>query len=134
MNDPRTLLEQSNVIAIVGCSTKPWRDSNRALAFLLDKGYRVYPVNPNIEECEGLKSYPDVASIPEHVDLVNVFRRPDAVPDVVEDAIAAGADAIWLQLGVGNAEAERRASEAGLKVVSERCIMVDYRLLGIVRS
>jgi predicted CoA-binding protein len=134
MRTPRQILEEAKVIAVVGYSNKPWRDSNRIGAFLQEQGYRVYPVNPNVESCGGLKCYPDVKSVPEPVDIVDVFRNPRFVPEVVEDAIAAGARAIWLQLGVGNPDAERRAREAGLDVVSDRCIAVDYRMLGLSAS
>lgn len=133
MDEARTILERAEVIAVVGCSDKPWRDSNRIAAYLRSQGYRVYGVNPTIDDCNGERSWPSIESIPEQVDLVNVFRRPEYVPDVVDDAIRAGAGAIWLQLGVGNPAAERRAADAGLKVVSERCIMVDHRSMGIPR-
>lgn len=119
------------MIAVVGCSNESWRDSNRIATYLKNAGYTVYPVNPMIESAIGEKCYPDVRSIPEKVDIVNIFRHPRFVPDVVEDAIAAGADTVWLQLGVGNPEAEMRASEAGLEVISEECIMVDHRRWGI---
>jgi predicted CoA-binding protein len=134
MRSEREVLESARVIAVVGCSDNPARDSNHIAAFLKREGYRVYPVNPTIASALGEKTYPDVRSIPEKVDIVNVFRRPDAVPDVVEDAIAANAGAIWLQLGAGNHDAEERAREAGLDVFSEECIAVQYRLLGIGRK
>jgi predicted CoA-binding protein len=130
MGSDRDILESARVIAVVGCSDTPARDSYRIASFLQREGYTVYPVNPTIESALGVKAYPDVKSIPEHVDIVSVFRRPDAVPAVVDDAIAAGAGAIWLQLGVGNDAAEERARAAGLDVVSDRCIMVEYRLMG----
>lgn len=127
----RQILSEARVIAVVGCSNESWRDSNRIATYLKRAGYTVYPVNPTIESAIGEKCYPDVQSIPEKVDIVDVFRQPQYVPEVVEDAIAAGAGAIWLQLGVGNRAAEKRASEAGLDVVSEQCIMVDHRQWGI---
>jgi uncharacterized protein len=134
MRSEREILSSAKVIAIVGCSNTPWRESNHIGLYLKGAGYRVYPVNPTIPEALGEPTWPDVKSIPEKVDIVNVFRRPEFVPEVVEDAIAAGASAIWLQLGVGNVEAERRAREAGLDVVSERCIAVEHRLGGIKRA
>ena len=134
MRSEQEILEESNVIAVVGCSDRPWRDSNRIAGFLIRQGYKVYPVNPMYETVLGLKCYPTVASIPEKVDLVDVFRRSDAIPAVVEDAIAAGAKGIWLQLGITNPEAEERAREAGLDVVADRCIAVEYRMLGIERG
>jgi uncharacterized protein len=131
MRSEREILETARVIAVVGCSDTPMRDSYRIAAFLQRHGYTIYPVNPTIESALGVKSYPDVRSIPERVDLVNVFRRPEAVPEVVDDAIAAGARAIWLQLGVGNDAAEQRARATGMDVVSEQCIAVVFRLLGV---
>jgi len=131
MRTEREILEQARVIAVVGCSDSPTRDSYRIAAYLQRQGYRIIPVNPTITTALGETAYPDLASVPEKVDLVNVFRRSDAVPGVVDDAIAAGAPAIWLQLGMRHDEAEKRAREAGLDVVSDRCIAVEYRLLGI---
>ena len=131
---PKELLEKARVIAVVGASDHPWRDSNRIFHFLKQQGYTVYPVNPTIDSVDGEKTWPDVQSIPEKVDIVDIFRRPEHVPGVVEDAIAAGAGAVWMQLGTANPLAERRAAEAGLEVVADRCIAVDYRMLGVVRG
>ena len=131
-NDPRaqrSLLETSRRIAVVGCSPKPDRDSHAIAKYLIDAGYDVVPVNPGQDSILGRKCYPDVKSIPGGVDIVDIFRSPEHVPPVVEDAIEAGAKAVWLQLGVGNEEAEERAIEAGLTVVSERCILVVHRAL-----
>jgi len=125
----RNLLETSKRIAVVGCSPKPERDSHRIAAYLIEAGYDVVPVNPGQSTILDRTCYPDVKSIPGGVDLVDVFRSPEQVPPVVEDAIAAKAKAVWLQLGVGNEEAEARASEAGLLVVAELCIMVVHRSL-----
>lgn len=131
MRTPKEILEQSRVIAVVGCSDQTWRDSYRVASYMKVQGYTIYPVNPTIESALGVPSQPDVQSIPEQVDIVNVFRHPRFVMRVVEDAIAAGAKAIWFQLGVVNPDAERRAAEAGLDVVSDRCIAVDYRMYGL---
>lgn len=131
MRSAREILEEARVIAVVGCSDSPSRDSYRIAAYLQRQGYRIIPVNPTIESALGERAYPDLQSVPETVDLVNVFRRPEAVPDVVEDAIASGAPAIWLQLGVGNDAAEERARQAGLDVISDQCIAVEFRLLGV---
>ena len=131
MRTPREILASARVIAVVGCSDESWRDSNRIALYLQRQGYRVYPVNPTIETAIGEKCYPDLKSLPEPVDIVNVFRHPRFVPAVIEDAIEVGALVVWLQLGVGNPEAEMRAADAGLDVVSERCIMVDHRNWGI---
>jgi len=131
-NDPRalrSLLETSKRIAVVGCSPKPERDSNAIAKYLIDSGYEVFPVNPGQDTILDRPCYPDVSSIPGGVDIVDIFRSPEHVPPVVEDAIAAKSKAVWLQLGVGNEEAEERASKAGLLVVSEQCILVVHRRL-----
>ena len=131
-NDPRALrnlLETSRRIAVVGCSPKPERDSNVIASYLIGAGYDVVPVNPGQTRILGRDCFPDVTSIPGGVDIVDIFRSPEHVPQVVEDAIAAKANAVWMQLGVGNDDAARRAMEAGLFVVIERCIMVVHRSL-----
>lgn len=131
-NDPRALrnlLESARRIAVVGCSPKPDRDSHVIARYLIGAGYDVVPVNPGQSRILDRECYPDVTSIPGGVDIVDIFRSPEHVPPVVEEAIAAKAKAVWLQLGVGNEEAEKRASEAGLLVVSEQCIMVVHRSL-----
>lgn len=130
-NDPiRDLLLRARTIAVVGCSPRPARDSHRIAAYLLEVGYRVVPVNPGHDAILGQRCYPDLRSIPHEVavDIVDVFRRPEEVPAVAEAAVERGAGALWLQLGVANAEAERLAAEAGLEVISDRCIMVEHRL------
>jgi predicted CoA-binding protein len=127
------LLERSRTIAVVGVSNKPERDSHRVAAYLQRAGYRVIPVNPALDEVLGQPCYPDLASIPDdvEVDIVDVFRRPDFVPGIADEAIDRGAGALWLQLGISHADAERRAAEAGLEVVSNRCIKVEHgRLIG----
>ncbi|HQN96355.1 MAG TPA: CoA-binding protein [Thermoanaerobaculales bacterium] len=130
-SDPiRTLLASARTIAVVGCSADPERDSHHVAAYLQRAGYRVIPVNPAVEELLGERCYPDLAAIPDDVaiDIVDVFRRPEHVPPIAEQAIALGARALWLQLGVSHPEAERRAAEAGLQVVSNRCMAVEHRL------
>ena len=130
-NDPiRSLLTSSRTIAIVGCSAKPERDSHRVAAYLQRAGYRIIPVNPGQDEILGERCYPDLSSIPDElaIDIVDVFRRPEHVPPVVEQAIARGARALWLQLGLSNPPAERRAAEAGLQVVADRCLKVEHQL------
>ncbi|MBS1911520.1 MAG: CoA-binding protein [Bacteroidetes bacterium] len=131
MKTPKELLEEARVIAVVGCSDKPWRDSYQVALFLRRAGYRVYAVNPTLQEVFGEPAYPDVASVPEHVDIVDVFRRIENVPAAVEDAIAAGAGAVWLQQGITHAEAEMRAAGAGLQVVANLCIAVAFRMLRV---
>ncbi len=123
------LLKSAKTIAVVGASDKPWRDSNSIASFLIQKGYTVFPVNPYHTEILGLPCYPDLRSIPTPIDLVDVFRTPDAVPQIVEDAIAVKAKSLWLQFGVIHEAAARKAEDHGLQVVMDHCIAVDYRRL-----
>jgi uncharacterized protein len=125
----RQLLETSKTIAVVGLSDKPDRESYRVAEYLQGQGYRIIPVNPTVDEVLGEKSYPSVSAIPEPVDIVDVFRRPDAVGPVVEDAIAAGAKAVWMQLGIVNEEAAEAAEAAGLQVVMDRCTKIEHARL-----
>jgi hypothetical protein len=128
----RGLLAASRVIAVVGHSDKPWRESCRIGRYLREAGYRVYAVNPTLATLEGERVYPDLRSLPEAIDIVNVFRRAIFLPDVVEEAIAVRARAVWAQLGVSDAQAEARARAAGLFVVSNRCILVERERLGVI--
>lgn len=123
------LLEKAKTIAVVGCSPKPERDSHRVAAYLQTAGYRVIPINPGADEILGVKAYPDLASIPAEVeiDIVDVFRRPEHIPAVVDAVLLRGAKALWLQLGCANPEAEQRARDAGLEVVSDLCIKIEHR-------
>jgi len=125
----RELLASASTIAVVGASPKPWRDSGSIAQYLAGKGYRVYPVNPKYREVLGMHCYPDLKSVPAKIDIVDVFRRPEEVETVVEEAIAVGAKALWLQLGVVNEEAAAKAEAAGLKVVMDRCIAIEHRAL-----
>jgi len=134
MNDAdiRSLLREAKTIAVVGASPKPWRDSNSIMQFLLSVGYTVFPVNPTYTEVLGHRCVPSLREIPEPVDIVDIFRRPDAVVPAVRDAIAVHAKTVWMQLGVVNAEAAKLARDAGLSVIMDKCIAVEYRSL--VRS
>lgn len=125
----RQLLETSKTIAVVGLSDKPDRDSYRVAEYMQRQGYRIIPVNPTVDAVLGEKSYASVTDIPEPVDIVDIFRRPDAVGPVVEDAIAAGAKAVWMQLGIENEEAAEAAEAAGLQVVMDRCIKIEHARL-----
>ena len=127
----REALEAAEVIAVVGHSDKPHRTSYQIASYLRNVGYRVIPVNPTVDQIDGEKSYPSVAAIPEPVDIVDVFRRSEHLPGIVDDAIAADARLIWTQLGVVDEEAVARASEAGLAVVMDRCIKVDHMRLAV---
>ncbi len=123
------LLRSARTIAIVGLSEKPYRDSNAIARYLLHQGYTIYPVNPRLRTVLGLPSFPDLASIGTRVDIVDVFRQPDAVPAVVRDAVAASMPSIWFQLGVSHPDATAEALRHGMQVVEERCIMVEHRRL-----
>ena len=127
------MLSHARTIAVVGLSDKPDRDSNQIARYLQSQGYRVVPVNPMLTEVLGEKVYPSLAALPAdlRVDIVDVFRRSDQVPPIVDEAIARHAPVVWLQLGVEHAEAAARARAAGLAVVENSCIMVQHkRLLG----
>lgn len=119
----REVLNESKTIAIVGLSDKEERDSNQVAKFLQSRGYRIIPVNPGKKEILGEVSYPDLKSIPEKVDIVDVFRRSDAVPDIARAAIEIGSKVLWLQLGVRHDEAAEEAEKAGLVVLQDICIM-----------
>ena len=121
------LLKKVRTIAVVGLSNDPERPSYEVAAYLREQGYEIIPVNPNIEEWEGLKAYPSLSAIGRPVDMVDVFRRPEYVGDVVDDAIASGAGAVWMQLGVVNDEAAARAAAAGITVVVDRCAAIEHR-------
>ena len=131
VTDPiHSLLASARTIAVIGCSADPGRDSHRVAAYLQRAGYRVIPVNPGFDELLGERCYRDLAEIPGEVeiDIVDVFRRSEHVPPVADQAIARGARALWLQLGITHPEAERRAATAGLQVVSNRCLKVEHQL------
>jgi predicted CoA-binding protein len=129
MNEPETIakiLRESRVIAVVGLSDKPERPSYGVAEYLMEKGYRIVPVNPNIKEWKGLRAYQNITSIPLKVDVVDIFRKSEFVPDVVDEAIAIRAKALWMQLGVLNAEAAEKAERAGLLVVMGRCMKIEH--------
>ncbi len=125
----KKLLTETKTIAVVGASPKPWRDSGAIADYLRQKGYKVFPVNPQYQEVLGMKCYPDLKSIPEKIDMVDIFRNPDEVGPVIDEAIAVGAKSVWMQLGVVNTKAATTAEEAGLSVVMDRCIAIEYRAL-----
>lgn len=123
----RQLLASARTIAIVGLSDKPERDSYRVAAYLKQRGYRVIPVNPNVAQVHGEHAYARLRDVPGPVDIVDIFRKPDAVPEIVEDAIAIGAKAVWMQEGIAHNAAADRARAAGLQVVMNKCIMKEHR-------
>jgi predicted CoA-binding protein len=126
LDELRVLLANTRTIAIVGLSDKPWRDSYRVADYLQRQGYRVLPVNPNLTEALGEKAYARLEDIPEKVDLVDIFRRADAVPEIVEAAIALGVKGVWMQEGVVHEAAAAKARAAGLQVVMDRCILKEH--------
>ena len=123
------ILRVGRTIAVVGLSAKRYRPSYGVAEYMQRAGYRIIPVNPHEIEILGEKCYPDVESIPEPIDIVDIFRRPEFVPEIVEAAIRKGAKVVWMQEGVVHEEAARRAREAGLEVVMDRCILKDHRRL-----
>ncbi|RJO65501.1 MAG: CoA-binding protein [Myxococcales bacterium] len=127
----RRLLASAKTIAVVGLSDNPERDSYRVAAYLKTHGYRIVPVNPAKAEILGEKSYASLKDVPHSIDIVDIFRKPEAIPEIVEDAIAAGAKAVWMQLGLAHAEAAAKARAAGLEVVQSKCTKIEHgRLLG----
>ena len=133
--DIATLLRDARVIAMIGASDRPDRPSYGVMRTLQDHGYRVFPVNPQItgEHVHGEYVFHDLAQIGVPIDIVDIFRRPQAAGEAVDEAIATGAKAVWLQLGVINEEAAARAEAAGLKVVMDRCPAIDIPRLGVPR-
>ena len=125
----RQILDGAKTIAVVGASPKPFRDSGAIAQYLQKQGYTVYPVNPKYDEILGMQCFPSVKSLPPSVDIVDVFRNPDDLDGVIEDAIVSGAKVVWLQLNVVNEAAARKAEAAGLRVVMDRCIAVEHRRL-----
>jgi predicted CoA-binding protein len=131
----RELLGRTRTVAVVGLSDKPDRDSYQIAQYLQSQGYRIIPVNPMVSAVLGEKSYPNLAEIPAEfrIDIVDIFRRSEQVLPVVEEALHRGVGAIWMQLGIRNAEAARKAESAGVPVVEDLCIMVQHRRLGMHR-
>jgi uncharacterized protein len=128
-SDIRQLLTTSHTIAVVGLSSNPARASNRVSRYMQREGYTIIPVNPALKEALGSRAYPALESVQGPVDIVNVFRRSEFVPEIVEAAIAIKAKAIWMQLDIVHEAAARRASDAGLLVVMDQCIMVEHSRL-----
>jgi predicted CoA-binding protein len=128
------ILHQAHTIAVVGLSGKRFRPSYGVAEYMQRAGYRIIPVNPREPQVLGEMSYPDLDSVPDSVDIVDIFRRAEFVPEIVEAAIRKGAKAIWMQEGVIHEDAARRATDAGLTVVMDRCILKDHRRLASVVS
>jgi predicted CoA-binding protein len=123
----RELLEQSKTIAVVGLSSSPLRPSFGVSAYMQSHGYRIIPVNPNIHEALGEKSYPSLLAVPERIAIANIFRRPEFVEDIVDQAIRLKIPAVWMQEGVINHRAAEKARQAGIFVVMDLCILKEHR-------
>lgn len=122
-------LREVRTIAIVGLSADPARDSHRVASYLQSQGYEIIPVNPHVRMALGRPAVASLRDVTGPIDLVDVFRRSEAVPEIVDDAIAVGAKGVWLQSGITHPEAEARARAAGLFTVADRCLMVEHRRL-----
>jgi len=121
------ILKKHKSIAVVGMSKNPLRPSYQVANYMINEGYKIYPVNPGHKEIVGLECYPDLRSIPVKIDIVNVFRRPEYVGEIVEESAQIAAKVIWFQLGVINHKAALKAQEHGLKVIMDRCIKIEHR-------
>lgn len=122
----RKLLEEAGTIAVIGLSNKPHRDSYMVGRYLKDHGYKIIPVSPNIEEWEGIRAYKVLADVPEPVDIVDVFRKPEAIPDMTDEIIAKKPRAVWFQLGIVNNEAAGRMRREGIMVIQDRCLKIEH--------
>lgn len=125
----KKLLEEAKTIAVVGLSPNTSRPSNSIARFLIQHGYEIYGVNPGHTEILGRPCFPNLSSVPKAIDIVDVFRNSDAVPEIVKEAILLKAKALWLQEGVEHPDAEKQAQSAGLLVISNRCIFKEHRRL-----
>lgn len=123
------IIKQYRTIAVVGLSPEPSRPSYQVAQYLQDQGYRIIPVNPKCQEILGQRCYPNLRAIPEPVDIVDIFRQVEAIPGIVDEAIAIGAKVVWMQLGLEHPEAAARARQAGLQVVMNRCLKVEHARL-----
>jgi predicted CoA-binding protein len=126
--DPVTeLLKRARIIAVVGLSNDPLRPSHGVSAYMQSQGYRIIPVNPRIESCLGAKAYASLLEVPEKIDIVNIFRRPEFVEEIVDQAIQLKVPAIWMQEDVINEKAAEKARRVGIFVVMDRCILKEHR-------
>lgn len=120
------LLQSVKTIAVVGLSVKPERDSHRVAKYFQEQNFTIFPVNPGAREILGVPCYPNLQSLPHPVDLVDIFRKPDAIPGIVDQAIATGAKAVWMQLGLAHNAAADKARAAGLRVVMNKCLKIEH--------
>jgi predicted CoA-binding protein len=123
------LLKSAKTVAVVGISHKEDRDSYKVAKYLKEHGYKIIPVNPKYKEVLGEPCYPDLKSVPEKIDVVDIFRKVDAIPGIVDEAIAVGAGAVWMQLGLAHNESAEKARQAGLKVVMNKCMKIEHQRL-----
>ncbi len=130
-NEMKQILLTANTIASVGLSSNQEKESYWIVSYLKEQGYRIIPVNPTASEILGEKAYPNLSNIPDKVDVVQVFRKPEDVPPVVDEAIKIGAKVVWMQEGIVNEEAAQKAREAGLQVVMNACMRATHRRLNI---
>jgi predicted CoA-binding protein len=121
------ILKRYKTIAVVGLSSNPMRPSHAVASYIQNAGYRIIPVNPNEREVLGEKSYPRVEDVPEKIEIVDIFRRAEDIPPVVEGAIRVGAKVVWMQLGIVNDEAGEKARAAGITVVMDACLLVEHK-------
>jgi predicted CoA-binding protein len=127
-SDPMAdLLKRAKTIAVVGLSSNPLRPSHGVSAYMQSHGYRIIPVNPNLEECLGEKAYPSLPKVPDKIDIVNIFRRSEFVEEIVEQAIQLKVPAVWMQEEVIHEKAAEKARRAGIFVVMDRCILQEHR-------
>ena len=127
----RSLLDRTRTIAVLGLSPRPERTSHRIAKFLIDRGYTVFGVRPDVDEILGRPCYPRLADVPQKIDMVDVFRRRDTLAGHTEETILAGASSLWFQLGLVEEDSALRAQDAGIEVVMNRCIMIEHgRLIG----
>jgi len=125
----KPIFEQTKTIAVVGLSPNPERPSYGIAQYLQAQGYRIIPVNPTADEILGEKSYPHLKAVPDAVDVVQIFRKPEDIPPIVEDAIAIGAKVVWMQVGIVHEAAAERARRVGLHVVMDRCMRATHKTL-----
>ncbi len=126
MGIEQDILKSCRTIAVIGLSADAHKASHRVSGYLLKQGYKVIPVNPNESQILGQKCYPSLTDVPEKIDVVNIFRKSEDVPPVVEEAIKAGVKAVWIQEGIINEESAQKARQAGVNVVMDRCILKEH--------
>lgn len=125
----KTIIENSKIIAIVGLSTDESKDSFKVAEYLIQNGYKIIPVNPKYLEILGEKCYPDLKSIPKQIDIVDIFRKTEAIPSIVDDSIEIKAKIVWMQSGLCHNASAEKARKAGLKVVMNKCLKVEHAML-----